>query len=88
MASIPLQVATTWRTLLQGTPLPAPGWTDWSTGRRPRRTGRAGVHLAVHLGVHQQQPVVPLASVSGTFLVQLFTGNRLAMFLAPCAIGG
>jgi len=26
--------------------------------------------------------------VSGTFLVQLFTGNRLAMFLAPCAIGG
>jgi MFS family permease len=31
---------------------------------------------------------VPIASVSGTFLVQLFTGNRLAMFLAPCAIGG
>jgi MFS family permease len=31
---------------------------------------------------------VPVASVSGTFLVQLFTGNRLAMFLAPCAIGG
>ena len=30
----------------------------------------------------------PIASVSGTFLVQLFTGNRLAMFLAPCAIGG
>jgi hypothetical protein len=26
--------------------------------------------------------------VSGTFLVQLFTGNQLAMFLAPCAIGG
>ena len=26
--------------------------------------------------------------MSGTFLVQLFTGNRLAMFLAPCAIGG
>jgi MFS family permease len=26
--------------------------------------------------------------VSGTFLVQLFTGNRLAMFLGPCAIGG
>jgi hypothetical protein len=25
---------------------------------------------------------VPIASVSGTFLVQLFTGNRLAMFLA------
>ena len=31
---------------------------------------------------------VPIASVSGTFLVQLFTGNRLAMFLAPCVIGG
>jgi MFS family permease len=31
---------------------------------------------------------VPIASVTGTFLVQLFTGNRLAMFLAPCAIGG
>jgi hypothetical protein len=31
---------------------------------------------------------VPIASVSGPFLVQLFTGNRLAMFLAPCAIGG
>jgi MFS family permease len=31
---------------------------------------------------------VPIASVSGTFLVRLFTGNQLAMFLAPCAIGG
>jgi MFS family permease len=31
---------------------------------------------------------VPVASVSGTFLVKLFTGNLLAMFLAPCAIGG
>lgn len=31
---------------------------------------------------------LPLASVSATFLVQLFTGNQLAMFLAPCAIGG
>lgn len=31
---------------------------------------------------------VPVASVSGTFLVQLFQGNQLAMFLAPCAIGG
>src|ERR1700750_1777682 len=30
----------------------------------------------------------PIASVSGTFLVKLFTGNQLAMFLAPCAIGG
>jgi MFS family permease len=26
--------------------------------------------------------------VSGTFLVKLFTGSQLAMFLAPCAIGG
>jgi len=31
---------------------------------------------------------VPLASVSGTFVVKVFTGNPLAMFLAPCAIGG
>src|ERR1700747_2609534 len=30
---------------------------------------------------------VPIASVSGTFLVKLFTGNQLAMFLAPCGIG-
>ncbi len=31
---------------------------------------------------------LPIASVSGTFVVQLFTGNELAMFMAPCAIGG
>jgi len=31
---------------------------------------------------------LPIASVCGTFLVKLFTGNMLAMFLAPCAIGG
>jgi MFS family permease len=31
---------------------------------------------------------LPVASVTGTFLVQLFTGNSLAMFLAPSAIGG
>jgi MFS family permease len=31
---------------------------------------------------------VPIASVSGTFVVKLFTGNMLTMFLAPCAIGG
>jgi MFS family permease len=31
---------------------------------------------------------VPVASVSGTFVVKLFTGNQLTMFLAPCAIGG
>jgi MFS family permease len=30
---------------------------------------------------------LPVASVSGTFLVQLFTGSPLAMFLAPCALG-
>jgi MFS family permease len=30
----------------------------------------------------------PVASVTGTFLVKLFTGNLLVMFLAPCAIGG
>jgi len=31
---------------------------------------------------------LPIAAVSGTFLVQLFTGNQLTVFLAPCAIGG
>jgi MFS family permease len=31
---------------------------------------------------------LPIASVTGTFLVQLFTGNQLGMFLLPCAIGG
>jgi len=31
---------------------------------------------------------LPVASVSGTFLVSLFTGSPLAMFLAPCALGG
>jgi MFS family permease len=31
---------------------------------------------------------VPIASASGTFLVNLFTGSQLTMFLAPCAIGG
>ena len=31
---------------------------------------------------------VPIASVTGTFVVKLFTGNQLAMFMVPCAIGG
>ena len=31
---------------------------------------------------------LPLASVAGTYLVQAFNGTELAMFLAPCAIGG
>jgi MFS family permease len=31
---------------------------------------------------------LPVASVGGTYLVQLFTGNLLAMFLVPCAVGG
>ncbi|HEX7535521.1 MAG TPA: MFS transporter [Dermatophilaceae bacterium] len=31
---------------------------------------------------------LPIASVSGTFLVKLFTGNQLAMFMGPCAVGG
>ena len=44
--------------------------------------GQRGVVSGV-LGV-----CLPLASVTGTFVVQLFTGNQLAMFLAPCAIGG
>jgi MFS family permease len=29
---------------------------------------------------------LPAAAVSGTFLVQLFAGNQLAMFLAPCGV--
>jgi MFS family permease len=31
---------------------------------------------------------LPVASVSGTFVVQLFAGNQVEMFLVPCAIGG
>jgi MFS family permease len=31
---------------------------------------------------------LPIGSVTGTFLVRLFDGSLLAMFLAPCAIGG
>jgi MFS family permease len=31
---------------------------------------------------------LPIASVSGTFFVQLFAGSQLAMFLVPCAFGG
>jgi MFS family permease len=31
---------------------------------------------------------VPVASVAGTYLVKVFTGNQIAMFLAPCAVGG
>ncbi len=31
---------------------------------------------------------LPVASVGGTYLVQLFSGHDLAMFLAPCALGG
>jgi MFS family permease len=31
---------------------------------------------------------VPIASVSATYLVDLFSGSELAMFLVPCAVGG
>src|SRR4051794_7925780 len=31
---------------------------------------------------------LPVASVTGTYLVQSFDGNTLAMFLTPCAVGG
>lgn len=31
---------------------------------------------------------LPVASVAGTFVVQLFAGHQVAMFLVPCAIGG
>ena len=46
------------------------------------RTAQRGLVSGV-LGI-----CLPLASVSGTYVVQLFTGNQLTMFLAPCAIGG
>jgi MFS family permease len=31
---------------------------------------------------------LPLASLAATFLVDLFSGHQLAMFMAPCAVGG
>ena len=31
---------------------------------------------------------LPLASVGGTYVVNVFSGNELAMFMVPCAIGG
>src|SRR4051794_41365318 len=31
---------------------------------------------------------LPIASVGGTYVVKVFTGDELGMFLAPCAIGG
>ncbi len=31
---------------------------------------------------------LPIAAVSGTFLVKIFTGHQVTTFLAPCAIGG
>lgn len=31
---------------------------------------------------------LPVAAVSATFVVKLFSGNQLAMFLTPCAVGG
>jgi MFS family permease len=31
---------------------------------------------------------LPIASVGGTYVVKVFAGHQLAMFLAPCAIGG
>jgi MFS family permease len=31
---------------------------------------------------------VPIASVTGTFVVDVFTGNQVAMFMAPCVVGG
>jgi MFS family permease len=45
----------------------------------PAQRGRVAGILGVCL---------PVASVCGTFVVQLFAGHELTMFLAPCAIGG
>jgi hypothetical protein len=47
---------------------------------------RAPGSLALVAGVLGQR--TPVSSETGTFLVKLFTGNQLAMFLAPCGIGG
>jgi MFS family permease len=58
--------------------------------------------LAVHVAVLPDQvPTVqrgvvsgvlgiclPVASVGATFVVKVFSGNQLAMFLLPCAVGG
>lgn len=44
-------------------------------GQRGRVAGVLGICL-------------PVAAVSGTYVVQLFTGHVFAMFLGPCAIGG
>ena len=45
----------------------------------PSQRGQVSGILAVCL---------PIASVGGTYLVQLFAGHQLAMFLVPCAVGG
>ena len=44
--------------------------------------GRRGTVAGV-LGV-----CLPIASVAGTFLVKLFTGHLVAMFVVPCLVGG
>jgi MFS family permease len=44
-------------------------------------TGQRGLVSGV-LGI-----CLPIASVTATYLVQLFTGNQLATFLLPCAVG-
>jgi MFS family permease len=31
---------------------------------------------------------LPIAAIGATFVVKLFSGNQLAMFLVPCAVGG
>lgn len=56
-----------------------PWWRCCRTRSRSPQRGQVSGILGVCL---------PIASVSGTFVVQLFTGNELAMFLATCAIGG
>ena len=58
-------------------------WLPWlpccGTGFPPPQRGLVSGILAVCL---------PVASVSGTFLVQLFSGHQVTMFLVPCAVGG
>jgi hypothetical protein len=31
---------------------------------------------------------LPIAALTATFLVDLFSGHRLAMFMVPCVVGG
>jgi MFS family permease len=80
--------------LAPGVPLVLLGWCIAQVSFNALLAAQVAV-LPDQVPVHQRGLVagvlgvcVPLASVSATFVVKVFTGNQLAMFLAPCAIGG